>query len=178
MFAALVALMAASAPAGLPPAATAPAVQPAPIDSARIAEALRLLDAQGFEQQVLDSSQMALEVMLAAMTEQIQKQTSAPVQEDFLEKLRQTMRDHSSATMRAGMNSMKREAGEIYAQEFSREELVRLRELAADPVMVKARARSKVIDPKLMMIGVRRMREAQPELEARIQRLCRSLARG
>lgn len=171
MVAALLALLIAAAPAVAAPPSAASPVPAAAIDPARLAEAIRLLDAEGFEEEVLNSSEMTLEVMLAAMTEQIQNRTSEPVPEDFLNKLRHEMRAHSNATLRANMAAMKREAGEIYAREFSREELVRLRELAAEPVMVKARARNKVIGPKLMMIGVRMMREAQPELDARIQRL-------
>ena len=179
MLAAIAALIALAQPSPRPPAPSPPpAVRTAPVDPARVAEAIRLLDAEGFEEQSLRSADMALELMLASVTEQIQKRTSAPVPEDFLEKWQQTMRDHMNKTMRANMASAKREAAEIYAQEFSREELVRLRELAVDPVMVKARERNKVIGPKLMMIGARGMREAQPELEAKIQQLVEEYLRG
>jgi hypothetical protein len=172
MLAAIAALIALAQPSPRPPAPLPPpAVRTAPVDPARVAEAIRLLDAEGFEEQSLRSADMALELMLASVTEQIQKRTSAPVPEDFLEKWQQTMRDHMNKTMRANMASAKREAAEIYAQEFSREELARLSELAADPVMIKARARNKVMGPKLMMIGVRRMRDAEPELQAKIQQL-------
>ena len=168
MLAAIVALIALAPPTSPPPA---PVIQAAPVDPARVAEAIRLLDAQGFEKESLQTAEMGLELMLASLTEQIQKRTSEPVPEDFLQKWRQTMRDHLNQTMRANMASAKREAAEIYAQEFSRDELARMRELAADPVMVKARERNRVIGPKLMMIGARRMREAEPELEAKIQKL-------
>jgi hypothetical protein len=177
MLAAIVALIA-LAPPSAPPAAPAPAVQAASVDPARVAEAIRLLDAQGFEQESLRTGEMALELMLASLTQQIQKQTRQPLPEEFLEKWRQTMRDHLNKTMRANMASAKREAAEIYAQEFSREELARMRDLVSDPVMVKARDRQKVMGPKLMMIGARRMREAEPELEAKIQQLVSDYLRG
>ena len=178
MLAAIVALIALAPPSSPPSAPSPPPAARAPVDPARVAEAIRLLDAEGFEQETLRAAEMGLELMLASLTEQIQKRTSEPIPEEFLKKWRQTMRDHMNKTMRANMASTKREAAEIYAQEFSREELVRLRELAADPVMVKARDRNKVMGPKLMMIGARGMREAQPELEAKIEELVGEYLRG
>ena len=66
---------------------------------------------------------------------------------------------------------MKRQAAEIYAQEFTRAELIRLRELHSDPVALKARERGKAMQPKLMEIGVTIMRDAQPDLDAKLARL-------
>ena len=63
------------------------------------------------------------------------------------------------------------QAANVYAQEFTRDELARLRELSRDPVLVKARERNKTIGPKLMALGAYTMRESEPELEAKIDRL-------
>jgi hypothetical protein len=147
--------------------APAPAAAAAP-DPATIQEALLLMDAEQFAEQAMETSAMSLEAMMGAMTAQIQK-ADPNVPEEFVEKIRETMRQHSRATMTAAMPRMKREAAEIYASEFSRAELMRMREIATDPVMVKARAKRGSMAPKLMMIGIRTMRDAGPALEAKIE---------
>jgi hypothetical protein len=163
--------LAAVALADAPPQQPGPASEAVPTDPATVAEAMRLLDEQGFEEQVLTSTQMSLEASMAGMTELIQKRLGEAVPEDFLGRLRQVMRDHTSETMRARLPALKARAARLYAQEFTRDELVRLTQLSADPVMVKARARDKILGPKLMMLGIETMRDAQPDLEARINRL-------
>lgn len=162
------ALLAPAAPAvSAPPAASSSAA----VDPAAIAEAMRLLDQEGFEDQVLQSSEMTLDLLLASMASDIQRRSGEPVPEDLFKELEQTIRDHASSTLRANMNEMKQQAAVVYAQEFTREELVRLRELSSDPVMVKARERNKVIQPKLMALGAHTMRGSQEELEAKIERI-------
>ena len=151
--------------------ASEPVEQVAPVDPATLAEAVRLLDAEGFEQEAVRSSELGLEAGMAAMTEQIQKTLGDSVPADFLAQLRQIMRDHSMATLKAKLPAITADAARLYAREFTRGELVRLRQLSADPVMVKARARNKVLAPRLMMIGIKAMREAQPELDAKVKRL-------
>ena len=86
-------------------------------------------------------------------------------------KLKATIREHQESTLRANMGSIKQQAATIYAQEFTRDELIRLRELSKDPVMRKARARMKIMAPKLMALGVYTMRAAEPELKVKIDRL-------
>lgn len=153
------------------PVTVAPVEQEAPVDPAILAEAVRLLDAGGFEQDALRSSELGLEASMAAMTEQLRKTLGDALPTDFLEQMRQVMRDHMRTTMTAKLPAMKLGAARLYAREFTRDELIRLRQLAADPVMVKARERNKVLAPRLMMIGITAMREAQPEFDARIKRL-------
>jgi hypothetical protein len=169
MFIAVVAAFLAFAPAAA--VAAPPGTVEAPADGAALAEALRFLEQEGFEEEVIRSSENTLNLMLAAFTSQIQKNAEEPVPEDLLETLRQTMRDHSSATIRANLPAIKQQAAAIYAQEFTREELVRLRELSKDPVMVKARERGKVMGPKLMALGAYMMKQSEPELETKIQRV-------
>src|SRR5688500_6599109 len=132
MLVAIVAALGLAAPA---PAAAAP--EPTTVravDLAALQEALALLDVQQFESQALQASDVSLEAMMALMTERLNEATQGKVPEAFLVRLRQTMRDHLATTMRAKMPRMKREAAEIYAREFTREELARLRLLSADPV--------------------------------------------
>lgn len=159
------AVQAAPAPSPAPPESSVRAADPA-----TIAEAVRLLDAEGFEQELLRSASTATEMMVASMASSLQKQTGQPLPEDFLKELRQIFLDHSASILRTKMADLKQQAAAIYAQEFTREELFRLRQLSSDPVMVKARQRRKVIDPKLMALGVQTMRAAQPELDAKLER--------
>ena len=168
MLFAFLAVLAAPAPAATPHPPVV-IVTPKP-DPALVAEAVRLLDAENFDEDAMHSAEVVLEAELATMTEQIHKMTAGPVPEDFLQQMRQILRDHSTATMRANLATIKREAAELYAQEFTRDELIHLRQLAADPVVTKARQRNRVLQPKLLMIGMRPMREAQPELEAKLKR--------
>lgn len=163
-----VALFAEPAAAAAPPP---PAVRTAPADPAAVTEAMLLLEQDGFEEEAIRSTDQTLELTLAAMVDQIQKQAGEEVPADFFEQLRKVMRDHAAATLRANMPSIKKQAAEIYAQEFTREELARLRELSRDPVMVKARERSRVMGPKLMALGAYTMKKSEPELEAKINRL-------
>jgi hypothetical protein len=169
MFSAFLAALAAPAPASLVASTNPPPAVKA--DSAALAEAIRLLDQEKFEEETVRSAEAAMELMLASMSSQIQRRTSEPVPEDFLEQLRQTMREHTSATLRSNMGTIKQQAAAVYAQEFTREELIRLQELHKDPVMVKARERMKVIEPKLMALGAHTMRQSEPELERKIERL-------
>ena len=169
MLLAFLAVFAAPAPPALP--APPAAAQAAPADPATLAEAIRLLDAEGFEEGILRSTEMHLELVLAAMTEQIQQQTKEAVPEDLLEQVRQAVREHSDSMLRAKMGEIKQQAAAIYAQEFTREELIRLRQISSDPLMVKARERSKVIGPKMMALGVRTARASEPELQAKVNRL-------
>jgi hypothetical protein len=169
MLVALIAALGSAAPAaaaGTP----APAIVIA-VDPAALQEAFALLDVQQFESQALHASDLGLEAMMAVMTERLNKVTEGEVPDEFLVRLRQTMRDHVATTMRAKMPRMKREAAEIYAREFTRQELARLRVLSADSVMIKLRDKSKTMNPQLMMIGMRTMREAEPELTKKVEQL-------
>ena len=165
----VVALFAAPAP---PVVVIAPAAEAvAPVDPARLAEAVSLLDAEGFEQNVLRSSEMTLEASLAGMTEQLEKMLGDAVPVELVAQLRQAIRDHNRATLKAKLPAMKLDAARLYAREFTRDELVRLRQIGTDPVMVKARERNQILSPQMMMIGIRAMRESQPELDATIKAL-------
>ena len=169
-------VLAAAAPAGNAPPAPPPVIvlpdsPPKKLDPAAVAEALRYLVVQDFDKEIIRTSQLALDVTLAGMVERIQKNSGEELPEEFLAELKQTMRDHELNTMRANLPSIKRQAAEIYAAEFTAAELVHLRELAADPVLAKARQRLAIMQPKLMMVGIKVMRDSQPELEAKIKRL-------
>lgn len=150
---------------------SAPPVQIAKPNRAAVAEAIRLLDADGFDEAAMRSTDLMLGVELAAMVDQLQKQYGDGLPSDFVEQLRTTIHDHAMATMRAHLAAMKQQAAELYAQEFTAAELIHLRELQADPVAVKARERNKSLQPRLVKIGTDTMRAAQPELEAKIKRL-------
>lgn len=140
-------------------------------DESTIAEAVRLLDTDGFDDSAMHSVDLTIGLVLAGMVDQLQKQFGDALPADFVEQLRTTIHDHALGTFRTHLPQMKRETAEIYAQEFTKPELIRLRELHSDPVAVKARERSQAMQPKLMMIGVRTMQAEQPELDARIKRL-------
>jgi hypothetical protein len=105
------------------------------------------------------------------MTEQVQKLYGDQIPSGFVADLREAVRNHNRTTMKAKLPGMKLEAARLYAGEFTKGELVHMRELQSDPVMVKARDRNRVLAPKMMMIGINAMRDSQPELEATITRL-------
>lgn len=168
----LVAATVASTPVFQPPKPSqAPAARTSKPDPATVAEAIRLLDADQFDDNAMRSIDLVMGVVLAGMVDGLHKQYGDTLPDDFVEQLRTTIHDYAVAVMRAHLEDMKRQTAEIYAQEFTKDELVHLRELHSDPVAIKARERSKVMQPKLMQIGVRTMQAAQPELDARIKRL-------
>lgn len=152
------------------PVTVAPVAQTA-VDAATLAEALRLLDSQGFDEEALRSSELGLEAGMAAMTEQLHKTLGDALPAEFVAQMREVMREHMRTNMLARLPALKRDAAELYAREFTRAELVRLRQLAADPVMVKARERNRILAPRLMMLGINASRAAQPELEAKLKQL-------
>lgn len=152
------------------PAVISPHIESA-VDAGIVEEAALLLEEEGFEEQLLRSTALNVEAMVAVMASNIQKQTGEALPKDFLEQLRTLLLDHTESTIRANMRSIKDQAAAIYAQEFTRDELVRLRRIAGDPVMVKARERMKVMEPKLMVLGLQVMREAEADLEAKVIRL-------
>jgi hypothetical protein len=164
-------LAAAAAPASATSLPSSPTVQVAKPDAATVAEAMRLLDTDGFDENAIHSTDLVMGISLAAMVDQLHKQFGDALPEDFVEQLRTTIHDYAMATMRAHLTETKRQAAEIYAQEFTQAELAHLRQLHADPVEVKARERASVMQPKLMMIGLATMRAAQPELDAKIKRM-------
>lgn len=171
MFVLFLAALAAAAPSAQSPSPAPSTAKTAPVDPAAVAEALLLIEQEGFEEESIRSADTALELSLAAMADQIQKKTGEPVPADFYEQLRQLLRDHTTGTLRANMPSIKKQAAEIYAQEFTREELAHLRELSKDPVMAKARERYKVLGPKLMALGAYSMKQSEADLDAKIERL-------
>jgi len=133
--------------------------------------ALRLLDADHFDEEMLRATDLMMGVSIAAMTKQLRSQFGDKLPEDLLEEVKTAVHDHAMATVRASLPDMKRQAAEIYAEQFSAAELERLRELHTDPVAIKARERAKDMQPKLMRLGVKMMQDAQPELDARIKRM-------
>jgi len=163
---------AAVVPAPSASVATAPAaVRVAKPDEATVAEAIRLLDTDGFDESAVRSADLAVGVLLASMVERIQKRYGEQAPLDLVEQLKTTIHDFTISKMRAHLPEMKRQAAEIYAQEFTKAELIHLRELHSDPVAVKARQRAGAMQPKLMMVGVNSMRAEQPELDAKIKKL-------
>jgi hypothetical protein len=66
-----------------------------------VKEALLLLDEGDFEGEAIRNADLALELGIASMIDQIQKKSGEKVPTDFVEKLRQIMRDHTSSTLRA-----------------------------------------------------------------------------
>jgi len=156
----------------VPKLAAGPATAEAPApDEATVTEAVRLLDADGFDENAMRSTELMIGVSLAAMVEALQRQFGDKAPQDLVEQVKTTIHDHAMATMRAHLAEMKRQTAMIYAQEFTKVELIRLRELHSDPVAVKARERSKDMEPKLIMIGVKTMRASQLELDAKIKKL-------
>jgi hypothetical protein len=132
---------------------------------------MRLLDVDGFDESAMRSTDLMIGVSLAGMVEGIQKQLGEETPQDLVDQLRTTIHDFTISTMRARLPEMKRKTAELYAREFTTPELMRLRELHSDPVAVKARERAKEMQPQLMMIGVSTMREAQPQLDAKLKQI-------
>ena len=141
-----VAFLAALAAAPAPAATSQARVNAAQQDSPAMVEAIGMLDDQGFEEETLRTAEMTLELVLGNMLEKIQNMSTDDIPEDFIKELREMVHDHQQLALRGNMTSIKRQAAAIYAKEFSREELARLRQLGKDPVMVKARVRGKVIN--------------------------------
>ena len=137
-----------------------------------MSEALGLLDDEGFENEMLRTSEMTMELFLGGVISKFQElDTEQEVPEDFVQELRQVLRDHQQGALKRLLPSIKQQAAAIYAKEFSQEELARVRQLGKDPVMVKMRERNKVIAPQLLVLGAREMQATEPELEAKIKRL-------
>lgn len=149
-----------------PPKAAVQAVDPAAVD-----EAIKMLESGDFEQQILMSTDVAVEGMLAVQIERVQKEANEPLPDDLVTSFRKTLLDHARSTLKARMPQIKRQSAEIYAREFTVEELRRLREISADPVMVKSRAKGQALSAQLMMVGVRAMRESEGELKQKIEQL-------
>jgi hypothetical protein len=163
---------AAASPAGMSAhPATSAAIHAGKPDEATVGEAIRLLDGDGFDENAMRSIDLVMGVTMAGMVDQLHKRYGDQLPGDLVEQLRTTVHDYAVDTMRAHLQEMKRKTAEIYAQEFTKAELVRLRELHADPVAVKARERFKDMQPRLMQIGVQTMRAAQPDLDAKIKRV-------
>jgi hypothetical protein len=154
-----------------PPAAAPAAVQSVTTDPETIAEALKFLEAEGFEEEITSASELSLEAAMVPMTAQIQQLTGGQAPNELIEEMRKVMREHSRSTLSANMQQIKLAAAQMYAEQFTRAELAHMRVLVSDPVMVKARARNKVIGPKMMMLGMKTMRAAQPDLEAKLKQL-------
>ena len=165
------ALIASAAALAASPLSGAPAGTASKPDEATVAEAIRLLDVDGFDEEATRTTELMIGLQLAALVDQVQKQFGDTVPADFLEELRKAVHDNLMETLKSHLPQMKRQTAEIYAQEFTSAELARLRQLHSDPVALKARERSKVMQPKLMAIGVKVMRDAQPDLDAKIARL-------
>lgn len=130
-----------------------------------------MLEAGEFEAEVLKSTDVVMEGMLAVATERMQEEAGEPIPEEFLASFRKTLREHASTTMKSKMPHMKRQAAEIYAGEFTVEELRRMREIETDPVIMKARAKSQALSAKLMMVGMQAMRDSESALESKIEQV-------
>lgn len=143
-------------------------VQP---DAATLDAAMHYLDAVQFEANSMRTVDLVVNASFASVVEGLQKRYGDAVPQDLLEQLHAALQGHALKTMRADLPDLKRKTAAIYASEFTRAELVRLTELASDPVAVKARERAKVMQPKLMMLGITAMRASQPELDAEIKRI-------
>ena len=141
------------------------------IEPGAVEEAMRMLEADDFEKQVLTSTDVMVEGMLAVQMERLQKASDEPVPEDLLTSFREAMRAHSTETMKQKMPQIKRQAAEIYAREFTVAELRRLREISQDPVMVKSRLKSQTLTAQLMLVGVGAMRDSEAELERKIEQI-------
>ncbi len=155
----------------LAPAGTVQAEAQGAADPARVAEAIRLLDAENFESATMHSVDVGTEAMLGVITEQLKKQFGDTLPDDFIGKMRDTMRSHAEETMREKLPDVKRRTAELYAKEFTLVELARLREIAADPVIVKSRKWSREVEPTMVMLGIDAMRATQDDLDAKLKRL-------
>jgi hypothetical protein len=153
------------------PAAASPQSAQRPADPAALAEAIRYLDGEEFDSEVLRSAEMNLELQMQTTFDEIRKRSDEDVPEDLLEQLRSLTQEHVRTTLQTEMASIKRQAALIYAAHFTAAELVRLREISADPVMIKARKQNKSIEPQLIALGVRVMEPYEEDLQAKILRL-------
>lgn len=153
-----------------PPVAVV-SVQQVPPDAATLAAAMHYLDAVQFEENAMRTVDLMVNASFASVVDGLQKQYGDAVPHDLVAQLHTAIHDHAVRTMRADLPDLKRKTAAIYASEFTRAELVRLTELQSDPVAVKARDRAKVMQPKLMMIGINAMRASQPELDSEIKRI-------
>jgi hypothetical protein len=154
-----------------PVSPTSSALQASKPDAIAIDAALRMLEAQEFDLQVINTIEVMVEGMMAAQIEQLQNNSEEPIPAELLTSFRRTMRDHASGTMKAKMPDMMRQTAEIYAREFTVAELQRLAEIAADPVSVKTRAKGQALSSQLMMVGMNAMRESQDELKVKIEQM-------
>ena len=152
-------------------AAEAPRTTVRAADPAAIDAAVRMLEAQDFEAQVVGTTDVMIEGMVAAQIEQLQKASEEELPAELLTSFRDTMRDHATGTMKAKMPTIKRQSAEIYAREFTVAELQRMAEIAADPVMVKSRAKGQALSSQLMMVGMNAMRESQEELKQKLEQV-------
>lgn len=146
-------------------------------DPARVAEAIKLLDAEGYEAALMHSVNVGTEAMLGIMTEQLQKRSGEALPDAFLKKMRDTMRSHAEETMREQMAGVKRKTAELYAKEFTVTELARLREIASDPLIARSRSWSREVQPTMVMLGIEAMREKQGELDAKLKDLIEDYVR-
>lgn len=162
-------LAGAAAPAWTQTPATPPAVTPAKPDAEAVAAAMKFLDAQHFEQQLLDSTEMFTEAfMAAAIQRQMEQKPDEPAPEAFLKDLRGVVRDHSVSAMKSNMADLKRQTAEIYARHLTTAELNRIAELSADPAMQKLQEQEKLIQPQLVMMGMQLMKKYEPALKAKV----------
>ena len=94
-----------AAAAAISPETKAPApvpsmqVQHAKPDEATIAEAMRLLDTDGFDEGAVRSADLAVGVLLASMVEGIQKRFGEEAPQDLVEQLRTTIHDFTISKM-------------------------------------------------------------------------------
>jgi hypothetical protein len=144
---------------------------PAQPDAATMAAAMHYLDVVQFEETSLRTGELMVGASFAAMVNGLHKQMGDQVPQDLVDQLHKAIHDHAMNTLRADLPDMKRKTAAVYASEFTRDELVRLAELQADPVAVKARERSKEMQPRLMEIGINAMRASEPQLDAEIKKI-------
>jgi len=139
-------------------------------DAATVAEAMRYLDAVDFDGNAMRTTELVVGTSLAAMVDGLRKQFG-DVPEDLISQIKTAVRDHAMKSMRETLPDSKHKTAVLYATEFTRPELIRLRELESDPVAVKARAKAREMQPRLMKIGIDAMRPGQAELDAELKRI-------
>ena len=144
-----------------------PAAQP---DAATVAEAMRYLDSVDFDGNAVRTTELVVGTSLAAMVEGLRKQVG-DVPDDLINQVKAAVHDHAMKALRETLPDSKHKTAVLYATEFTRAELIRLRELEADPVAVKAREKAREMQPRLMKIGVDAMRPSQAELDADLKRI-------
>ena len=160
-----------SSGAGIAAAAAGPTVAESSIEQSALAEAERMLDSEDFESQVMGSADVMLEGLLAVQIERLETESEEPPPEELIASFREIMRSHIRGTMKAKMPQMKRQAAEIYAREFTVDELRRMREIAADPVMVKVREKGQTLSAQLMMVGMTAMKASENDLRQKIEQM-------